>query len=147
MDRESSLCITNANINFPSDELLLNQSIKQLEKIIPSLEILTLSTLNITFMYAFKKGYKVVGGGCVYYVYGCCSSSHLSLLQEWFLQRCTYANYSSTNKGSLHKMEGNMKADTVQYFKNSNSEMLKEFEAPSILKWIRGYVNINRECN
>ena len=78
-------------------------------------------------MYAFKKGYKVVGGGCVYYVYGCCSSSHLSLLQEWFLQRCTYANYSSTNKGSLHKMEGNMKADTVQYFKNSNSEMLKEF--------------------
>ena len=64
MDRESSLCITNANINFPSDELLLNQSIKQLEKIIPTLEILTLSTLNITFMHVFRKGYKVTGGGC-----------------------------------------------------------------------------------
>ena len=51
--------------------------------------------------------------------------SHLSLLQEWFLQRCTYANYSSTNKGSLHKMKGNMKADTVQYFKNSNNKIFR----------------------
>ena len=67
MDRESSLCITNANINFPSDELLLNQSIKQLDirenqsfiditlliKLISfqkkKLEILTLSTLNLKY--------------------------------------------------------------------------------------------------
>ena len=104
-----------------------NSSIKQLEESVPSLEILSLfiTLINSTCIAYTQKAKLVkkrnnVVGGCVY---GCCSSPHLSLLQEWFLQRCTYANYSSTNKGSLHKMKGNMKADTVQYFKNSNSKI------------------------